>query len=133
MKKFHTILLENTNWDITFGEEIQINDFQFRLPVIVNGREMSVEDINFIIEPHTVSGETLYQPHIFIEEKLQHQGIGYGIYNKFIHEFGNIYSSHWCRTNNAEIISIFNRLSKEPDITVEKNSKYYLAYLKNQE
>ena len=118
------------NSEITFGEEIQINDWQVRLPVIVDGKEMSVDDVNFIIEPHYVSGETLYQPHIFIDERLQHQGLGFGIYKAFIHEFGNIYSSHWCRTNNVEIPAIFNKLSKEDDITVERNNKYYFAYLK---
>lgn len=121
---------ESIEGDITFGEEVQINDYQVRLPVIVNGKEMSVDDVNFIIEPHYVAGETLYQPHIFIDERLQHQGLGYGIYKAFIHEFGNIYSSHWCRTNNVEIPAIFNKLSREDDITVEKNNKYYFAYLK---
>lgn len=123
MKKF-------INSEITFGEEIQINDWQVRLPVIVDGKEMSVDDVNFIIEPHYVSGETLYQPHIFIDERLRDQGLGFGIYKQFIHEFGNIYSSHWCRTNNKEIISIFNKLALEDDIVVEKNNKYYFAYLK---
>ena len=117
---------------ITFGEEVQINNRQVRLPVIIDGKEMSVDDINFIIEPHFVSGETLYQPHIFIDEHLQHQGLGFEIYKAFLHEFGNIYSSHWCRTNNVEIPAIFNKLAKEEDITVEKNNKYYFAYLKGQ-
>lgn len=121
---------ESIEGDITFGEEVQINDYQVRLPVIVNGKEMSVDDVDFIIEPHYVAGETLYQPHIFIDERLQHQGLGYGIYKAFIHEFGNIYSSHWCRTNNKEIPAIFNKLALEDDIVVEKNNKYYFAYLK---
>lgn len=123
---------ENIDGDITFGEEIQINDRQVRLPVIINGKEMSVDEVNFIIEPHYVSGDTLYQPHIFISKHLQHQGLGFNIYKAFIHEFGNIYSSHWCRTNNVEIPAIFQKLSKEPDITVEKNNKYYFAYLNGQ-
>lgn len=123
---------ESKVWDITFGDELQINNFQFRLPVIVSGKEMSVDEVNFIIEPHDVSGETLYQPHIFIDEKLQHQGLGFSIYKAFIHEFGNIYSSHWCRTNNKEIPAIFNKLALEDDITVERNNKYYFAYLNGQ-
>ena len=121
---------EHIEGDITFGEEIQINDYQVRLPVIVNGKKMSVDDVNFIIEPHYVSGETLYQPHIFISDKLQYQGLGFGIYKAFIYEFGNIYSSHWCRTNNEAISAIFNKLEREPGITVERNNKYYFAYLK---
>jgi len=121
-----------TERNIEFGEEIQINNYQVRIPIIVDGKEMSVDEINFIIEPHYVGGETLYQPHIFIDKKLQHQGLGFQIYKEFIHEFGNIYSSHWCRTNNVEIPAIFNKLEKEPDITVERNNKYYFAYLKGQ-
>ena len=57
-------------------------------------------------------------------------GLGFRIYKAFIHEFGNIYSSHWCRTNNKEIPAIFNKLALEDDIVVEKNNKYYFAYLK---
>jgi hypothetical protein len=117
---------------IEFGEEVQINNYQVRFPIIINGIEVSVDDVNFIIEPHYVGGETLYQPHIFIDEKLQHQGLGFQIYKAFIHEFGNLYSSHWCRTNNLEIPAIYNKLAKEPDITVERNNKYYFAYLKGQ-
>ena len=117
---------------ITFGEEIQINPYQFLLPVIIDGKEMSVDDINFIIEPHNVGGETLYQPHINICDRLQHQGIGYGIYKAFLYEFGNLYSSHWCRTNNKEIPAIYEKLAKEKDFVVEKNNKYYFAYLKGQ-
>ena len=52
------------NSEITFGEEIQINDWQARLPVIVNGKEMSVDDVDFIIEPHYVAGETYIINHI---------------------------------------------------------------------
>lgn len=118
--------------NITFGEEIQINNYQFLLPVIIDGEEMSTDDINFIIEPHNVGGETLYQPHIHICERLRHQGIGYGIYKAFLYEFGNIYSSHWCRTNNREIPAIYDKLAKEDDITVERTSKYYFAYLTGQ-
>jgi hypothetical protein len=117
---------------IEFGEEIQINKYQVRIPIIVNGKEMSVDEVNFIIEPHYVHNEVLYQPHIFIDEKLRHQGLGFQIYKAFIHEFGNMYSSHWCRTNNVEIPAIYNKLAKEPDITVERNNKYYFAYLKGQ-
>lgn len=125
-------LFEAIGEEVTFGEEIQINDYQVLLPVIVDGEEMSTDDVNFIIEPHTVHGEVLYQPHIHIIPRLQHQGLGFKIYKAFIHEFGNIYSSHWCRTNNLEIPAIYDKLAREPDITVEKNNKYYFAYLKGQ-
>ena len=125
-------LFEAIGEEVTFGEEIQINDYQVLLPVIIDGKEMSVDDINFIIEPHNVRGETLYQPHIHIAERLRHQGLGFKIYKAFIHEFGNIYSSHWCRTNNREIPAIYDKLAREPDITVERNNKYYFAYLNGQ-
>lgn len=126
------IINESTfHGEITFGEEIPVyKDRQVRLPVIVDGKEMSVDEVNFIIEPHYVAGETLYQPHIFIVDRLQHQGLGYAIYKAFIYEFGNIYSSHWCRTNDKEIPAIFNKLEREEDIAVERNNKYDFAYLK---
>lgn len=131
MKKLSDLDFHNA--EITFGEETPMyGDRQSRLEVIVDGKVMDVADVNFIVEPHIVHGQTLYQTHIFIADELQHKGLGYNIYKTFVHEFGNIYSSHWCRKNNKEIISIFKRLATEPDITVEKTSEYYLAYLKNQ-
>lgn len=133
MKKFSSIVESVNNDVITFGEEIQINDYQFLLPVIINGEEMSTDDINFIIEPHEIQGETYYQPHIHIINSLQHQGYGYEIYLAFLHEFGNLYSSHWCRTNDKEIPAIYDKLSREPDIVVQKTDKYIYAYLKNQD
>ena len=133
MRKFSDIILESFDNGIQFGEEIQINNYQLLLPVIVDGQEMSVDDINFIIEPHEVNGETLYQPHINIIDRLQHHGLGYRIYLAFLHEFGNLYSSHWCRTNNKEIPAIYDKLSREPDIRVVKTKDYYYAYLENQE
>ena len=48
----------NDETKIEFGEEKQINDYQFLLPVIVDGEEMSVDDVNFIIEPHNVRGKS---------------------------------------------------------------------------
>ena len=133
MKKFSTILLEGFDNGIEFGEERQINDYQLLLPVIVDGKEMTEDEINFIIEPHEVNGETLYQPHIHIIDRLRHQGIGYRIYLAFLHEFGNLYSSHWCRTNDKEIPAIYDKLSREPGIRVVKTKDYYYAYLENQD
>ena len=125
--------LDFRNAEITFGEETPMyGDRQARLPVIVNGVEMDVADVNFIVEPHIVHGKTLYQTHIFIDDELQHKGLGYNIYKSFVHEFGNIYSSHWCRKIYNEIISIFKKLAQEDDITVQRTSDYYLAYLNNQ-
>lgn len=114
--------------DVTFGEEKQINDYQFLLPVTIDGKEYSTDDINFIIEPHDINGKTFYQPHINIIEPLRHQGYGFRIYRAFIYEFGNIYASHWCRTNQVEIPAIYDKLSREPGIKVEKTSKYFFAY-----
>lgn len=122
--------MNDTN--ITFGKEIQINNYQFLLPVIVDGVEMSTNDINFIIEPHKIGRELFYQQHIHIIEKFRHQGLGYRIYKSFIYEFGNIYSSHWCRTNHLEIPKIYEKLSKEKDFILIKTNKYFYVYLKDQ-
>ena len=124
---------EGNDTGVTFGEERQINDYQFLLPVIVDGKEMDENDINFIIEPHTVGGKILYQPHIHIREDLRGQGLGTRIYKAFIYEFGNLYSHYWCRTNSLEIPKMYRRLSKNPDFRFIKTNKYYYIELKNQE
>lgn len=49
----------NDEIKIEFGAEKQINDYQFLLPVIVDGEEISVDEVNFIIEPHNVQGEII--------------------------------------------------------------------------
>lgn len=118
--------------NIEFGEEIQINDKQVILPVIIDGNRMSTDEINFIIEIHNVRGEALYQPHIHITSRLQHQGLCYRIYKAFIYEFGNLYSSHWCRTNKEEMPKIYAKLAKEKDFECNYNDKYYFISLKDQ-
>jgi len=110
-------------------DPVQVNDYQFQMKTTINGTPYSVEDINFLIEPHELGDFTLYQPHLHISSRLQHQGLGYALYLAFIHEFGNLYSSHWCRTNQNEIPAIYAKLNNEPDITVTNNKKYYLATL----
>ena len=83
-------MIINDEIEIKFGEEKQINNYQLLLPVIVNDEEISTDDINFIIEPHNVQGRSLYQPHIKIIPKYQHQGLGYKIFKTFLFEFGRI-------------------------------------------
>lgn len=134
MKKLSYILLESIDGEITFGEEIQIEDKEaVILPVIINGVEMSTDEINFTITPEYLDNKICYRPDILIRPDLRGKGLGFKIYNAFIHEFGNIISPDGFRTNNVEIPKIYDKLSREPDIVVEKKPGGYYAYLKNQE
>ena len=133
MRKLSNILLESINDEITFGEEIQIEDKEaVILPVIINGKEMSIDDIKFTITPEYLDNKICYRPDILIREELRHQGLGYKIYKAFIHEFGNIISPDAYRTNKVEIPRIYDKLSREPDIIVERKPGGYYAYLKGQ-
>lgn len=124
-------LIEMTITDSTkieFGKEIQINNYQFLLPVIVDGVEMSVDEVNFIVEPHNVGGKSFYQPHIKIVPKYQHQGLGYGIFKSFLFEFGNIYCYKWCTVNPVAIGAIFDKLKLEHGVThYEENKKFWFV------
>lgn len=124
------------NDGVEFGEPVAIAAQQVRFPVSIDGVAYSTEQINFIIEPHVIQGATLYQPHIFIAPELQQKGFGYRIYRRFVHEYGNLYSSEWSKTNKTGAIDkIYQRLGQEPDITViydeDKQGKYLIAYLTN--
>lgn len=122
----------NDETKIEFGEEKQINDYQFLLPVIVDGKKMSVDEVNFIVEPHNVQGKSLYQPHINIVPKYQHLGLGYKIFKTFLFEFGNIYCWNWCVVNKPVIFKILDKLGKEPDVTIfEKTKDYYYISVEN--
>lgn len=134
MKKFSNIILESVDDEITFGEEIQIEDKEaVILPVIVNGVEMPIEDINFTITPEYLDNKICYRPDILIRKELRGKGLGYKIYKAFLHEFGNLISPDAYRTNNVEIPKIYDKLSREPDIVVERKPGGYYAYLKGQE
>lgn len=133
MKKLSTIFEDHNNINITFGEEIQIEDKEaVMLPVIVNGVEMSTDDIKFSITPEYLDNKFYYRPDIFIKKELRGKGLGYNIYKAFIHEFGNVICPDAFRENNVEIPKIYNRLAKEPDIVVERKPGGYYAYLKSQ-
>lgn len=131
MKKLSDKRFQNA--EITFGEEIQIEGMEaVLLPVIINGKEIPVDDIKFTISPEYLDHKIYYRPDILICKELRGQGLGYNIYKAFIHEFGNIISPDSFRENNVEIPKIYDKLSKEPDIIVQKKIGGYYAYLKSQ-
>ena len=117
--------------DIDFKEE-QINDYQFQMHVYINDVELPIWVVNLKAEPRVVNGDDLYQMHIFIDSKYQHLGLGYKIYKRFIELYGNIYSGNGRRMNNNEIISILNKLGKEPNIKLLKvinKNKQHIGYV----
>lgn len=116
---------------VKFGEPVPFGPKQYKVPVNIDGVDFSYEEIGFLIEPHHVDGNELYQPHIHILPELQKQGFGYAIYKQFINEYGNLYSSQWCVTNETGAIrKIYERLAKEPNFGSIKEDGYIIIYLK---
>lgn len=124
-------------YDITFRVEKMFQNFsmgftrQRQVIVIVNGEEMSVDKVNFIIQMHYINDATYYQPHILIAPDYQHKGLGYAIYAAFIRTYGNLYSQHWMRANNEEMPRIWEKLKSEPDIMVGEDENCYVAIRKD--
>ena len=81
-EQFRTLLKEYSIDDqVRFGEPVAINAYQVHMPVEIDGKEYTIDEINFIIEPKKVQGVQLYQPHIFIAPELQKHGFCYRIIN----------------------------------------------------
>jgi GNAT superfamily N-acetyltransferase len=117
-------ILSSFTWqDIDFREgDIDVGNCE-RLYVIIKGVEIPVETINLKAQQTRVGK---IQLHIFIDKKYQGRGIATKIYNAFIHQFGGIYSGFGRIMNKEAILSIYSKLSKEPDIEV----KYVYGYNK---
>ena len=136
-EQFNQLLKEyNISDNIIFGEPVAINGRQVRIPVSIDGKSYSEEEINFIIEPHNMGGTELYQPHIFISPDLQQHGFGYRIYRAFVREYGNLYSREYSVVNKTGAISkIYQRLAQEPDIDIvydgDRQGNYLIVYLSN--
>lgn len=122
---------ESNSHIVKFGEPEPFGPKQYKMPVTIDGVDYSYEEIGFLIEPHHVNGNELYQPHIHIAPELQKQGFGYAIYKEFINEYGNLYSSQWCVTNETGAIKkIYERLAEEPNFDSIKGDGYIIIYLK---
>lgn len=134
-EQFRTLLKEYAIDDhVHFGEPVAINAYQVHMPVEIDGKEYTIDEINFIIEPKKVQGTQLYQPHIFIAPEFQKHGFCYRIFRAFIREYGNLYNRAYVVVDRTgSIDKIFQRLGQEPDISVvydeDMQGKYLIAYL----
>lgn len=72
-----------------------------------------------------------FQLHPTIHENLQGQGLGFKIYKKFIHEFGNIYSAKGRRLNPI-IIKLLNKFKNGDEYTyLDKNGSILIILKAN--
>lgn len=72
-----------------------------------------------------------FQLHPTIHENLQGQGLGFKIYKKFIHEFGNIYSAKGRRLNPT-IIKLLNKFKNSDEYTyLDKNGSILIILKAN--
>ena len=131
LPNFRDFLLES-NKIVTLGEPVYPEDFPdpdtVLIPVILDGKEISTDEISLLITPFEKDGQILYRPDINLYKWYQHQGLGYQIYLEFLRQYGNLMSYDKFRINNKEIPKIYDKLSKEPGINVEKTSEGIFAY-----
>jgi len=128
MKKFSTILLEDVNDVITFGDEEPVEEFEdlgvFELPIQINGIEYSTDELKLVVEPQTIVDrngveKTLYRLDINLLPQFRHKGYGYKIYKEFVLNYGNLIDRGMNRENFNEMPKIFDKLSREPGINVK--------------
>ena len=110
-------LLTSTSWqDIDFVEGDIEEDNCERLIVTAQGYKIPINVINLKVQYTRLEK---YQLHIFIDDYFQGCGIGTKVYISFIHQFGGVYSGFGRVMNKEAIMSIYNKLKKEPDIEVK--------------
>jgi len=86
-------------------------------------------DIELLQAVRDINGSEFYRIDIQINPALQHKGLGYKIYKKYVEEMGNIISIKAYRFNETEIPKIYSKLAQTPGITVIKEGDNYLAYM----
>lgn len=64
-----------------------------------------------------LTGNDLYQIHIFLADELQGLGLGYKIFKALVLTFGHIYSGKGREFNKNQLPKIFNRLNTESGIS----------------
>lgn len=97
--------------DIELEEDFEQND-KIYFNVIINNQIET--GIDFYIQ---VINNELYHPHITVHKDLRNKGIAKAVYEKFITEFGNLYTSDGRRTNNNEIPKIYEYLVNKGIVT----------------
>lgn len=116
-------------WDYTDIDFEQMNsDSPIQLKVITPLEEKIERAIVLDVQ---VINNNIYQLHIALHDELQHLGLGYKIYKRFIDLFGNVYSGKGRQHNDAEIPRIYDKLSKEPNIECKDMGYGTLCMLKS--
>lgn len=136
MKKLSEITHQKNKWEITFGtpEDIEFgmdtfDDTEYQiLPIIVNGVEYTKDDIYFEQDIKNYDGVELNRVDIRLAPELQHKGLGFAIYKKYIQEMGNIIDIKAYRHNEIVIPKLFAKLATTSGITVVKQGDNYFAY-----
>lgn len=93
---------------------------QYQIYPVINGNEISKNVINFKAEERNINKEKLYQLHLFLNQKIQHIGLGFKLIYQFIKTYGNAYFGYGRVMNYDEIPKILNKLSKMTDFKSEE-------------
>ena len=111
------ILNANIN-DIDFKEELIDSIGQYQMIVYINDIEIPQSLINYRIKPRQIENNILYQVHMFIDDKLQHRGIGTKLAYKTIQLYGNIYAGFGRILNKNAVFNIFKKLNNYQNVQV---------------
>jgi hypothetical protein len=118
--------------DISDDEKLRIKNLKWSDLILEPQNEMSPVQIkvDFPWESEVSKGIALditlvkdmfYQIHISLDENLRGLGLGYKIYKAIIMNFGHVYSGKGRRLNSLEVPKIWDKLSKDSDITCVSN------------
>jgi hypothetical protein len=102
------------------GVKIGKNIPQYQLYPVINNIELPINLVNFKAEERIVNEESIYQIHLFINEKIQHIGLGFKLCYAFILNYGVAYTGFGREMNHNEVPKIWNKLASLPNIITSK-------------
>ena len=111
-------LISHCTWqDIDFeeGDVDSLIPNVEQLIVTIKGVQIPIHYINLQVQATRNGGNQL---HIFLDESIQRQGLGFKIYYSFLHIFGETYSGNGRRMNKEGIKRIYQKLANMPNIDV---------------
>lgn len=117
----HNVNVNDIDFEVGKSEDYSIipqigNVERYQIYPVIHNIEIPIDLINFNVEPRVIENETLYQVHLFLSEKIQHEHIGYKILYSFLMKYGNIYIGFGRLLNHNEMVGIINHFSRENNI-----------------
>lgn len=118
--EIHNLIVNCSSDDIFISLYKADSDNEFYNCIVeINGVEMPLWVVDLKCEKIKLNGEVVYAPHIEVNEKYRHLGLGFKLYKAFLECVGNMCRNERHTYNREEMPHIYNKLNKEPNIEVE--------------